>query len=104
MAEYLSAEYFAELRAREQRPGNHKAEWTEAAVRELELLALRKGTDRHDWHQIINLLEVEPRESAPAEAGGLPRSRGRAPRQWRRDRVSLCGCAVQLFASLRCAI
>ena len=65
MAEYLSAEYFAELRAAEQRPGNHKAVWTEAAVRELELLALRKGTDRYDWHQIINLLEVEPRESAP---------------------------------------
>ena len=67
MAEYLSAEYFAELRAAEQRPGNHKAVWTEAAVRELELLALRKGTDRYDWHQIINLLEVEPRESAPEE-------------------------------------
>ena len=39
MAEYLSAEYFAELRAQEQRPGNHKAVWTEAAVRELEMLA-----------------------------------------------------------------
>ena len=39
MAEYLSAEYFAELRAAEQRPGNHKAVWTEAAVRELEMLA-----------------------------------------------------------------
>ena len=36
-------------------------------MRELELLALRKGTDRYDWHQIINLLEVEPRESAPEE-------------------------------------
>ena len=67
MAEYLSAEYFAELRAAEQRPGNHKAVWTEAAVRELEMLAMRKETARCDWCQIINLLNVEPRESAPEE-------------------------------------
>ena len=64
MAEYLSAEYFAELRAAEQRPGNHKAVWTEAAVRELEMLAMRKEYS-YEWNKIINLLKVEPRESAP---------------------------------------
>ena len=60
MAEYLSAEYFAELRAAEQRPGNHKAVWTEAAVRELEMLAMRKEYS-YEWNKIINLLKVEPR-------------------------------------------
>jgi hypothetical protein len=63
MAEYLSAEYFAELRAREQRPGNHKAEWTEAAVRELEMLAMRKETSllmsgRNEWGRIITLRPI----------------------------------------------
>ena len=57
----------AQMREGTQRPGNHKAVWTEAAERELEMLVMRKETVWYLWDNIIKLLEVEPRESAPQE-------------------------------------
>ena len=84
MAEYLSAEYFAELRAAEQRPGNHKAEWSEDALIILEEFATAKVQGRGGAcgrilpyvQKIIPLLEVEPRGEPPDEYLRMVRRKG----------------------------
>ena len=68
MAKFIGDEGFLETIVDDtRRPGNHKAEWTEAALRELEMLVMRKESCGYKWVEIIELLEVEPRESAPQE-------------------------------------
>ena len=68
MAEFIGDEGFLETIVDDKRRlGNHKAQWTEAAERELEMLVMRKETVYYLWDNIIKLLEVEPRESAPQE-------------------------------------
>ena len=67
MAEFIGDEGFLETIVDDtRRPANHKAQWTEAALRELEMLVMRKESFWGDWDKIIELLEVEPRESAPS--------------------------------------
>ena len=65
----------AQMREGTQRPGNHKAVWTEAAERELEMLVMRKESGWYKWDEIIKLLEVEPRQSAPQEYINLQKDR-----------------------------
>ena len=67
MAKFIGDEGFLETIVDDtRRPGSHKAQWTEAAERELEMLVMRKETVYYLWDNIIKLLEVEPRESAPS--------------------------------------
>ena len=76
MAEFIGDEGFLETIVDDtRRPANHKAQWTEAALRELEMLVMRKETWVGKWNEIIKLLEVEPRQSAPQEYINLQKDR-----------------------------
>ena len=76
MAEFIGDEGFLETIVDDtRRPANHKAQWTEAALRELEMLVMRKETCPLMWNEIIKLLEVEPRQSAPQEYINLQKDR-----------------------------
>ena len=76
MAEFIGDEGFLETIVDDtRRPANHKAEWTEAALRELEMLVMRKETWVGEWNEIIKLLEVEPRQSAPQQYINIQKDR-----------------------------
>ena len=76
MAEFIGDQGFLETTADDtRRPANHKAQWTETALRELEMLVMRKETWVGKWDEIIKLLEVEPRQSAPQEYINLQKDR-----------------------------
>ena len=76
MAEFIGDEGFLETIVDDtRRPANHKAQWTEAALRELEMLVMRKESFWGHWDKIIELLEVEPRESAPQQYINLQKDR-----------------------------
>ena len=76
MAEFIGDEGFLETIVDDKRRlGNHKAQWTEAAERELEMLVMRKESGWYKWDEIIKLLEVEPRESAPQQYINLQKDR-----------------------------
>ena len=54
MAEFIGDQGFLETIVDDtRRPGSHKAQWTEAAERELEMLVMRKETVWYKWDEII---------------------------------------------------